>query len=195
MTLLIGKTNVTSLIQRALAKQKAKFLIFELPAEQYFDINAETVKLLLSAGYSGLYISLHRPYPNLLSSLKAKGVNVSKLLFIDGASSQAEVRGAESEKCTYISNELNVDELTRAIYKMLPKLKGDTFVFLDSITTLVLYQPLSEALRFTEFLNRTVSNGEVNGVVVNVARDLAQKKFVKDIMLHVDDVIKIGGGK
>lgn len=193
----IGKTNVTKLIEKHVAKQKGKWVfMFELPEEQYFEVNLETVKVLINKGYSGLYISLHRPYQNLVSLLKGKKINTNKLFFIDAASSQAEVKGKETEKCTYISKELNIDELTRAIYKMLPKIKGKKkFLFLDSITTLTLYQPLSEALRFAEFLSRTVAKEELDGVVVNVANDLAQSKFIKDIMLHVNEVIRIEGGK
>jgi len=192
--LVIGKTNVTKLIEKNIAKQKSKWVfMLEVPEENYFEVSIETVKVLVNKnGYSGLYISLHRPYQNLVSLLKGKKINTNKLYFIDAASSQAEVKGKETEKCTYISKELNIDELTRAIYKMLPKIKGKKkFLFLDSITTLTLYQPLSEALRFAEFLSRIVTKGEVNGVVVNVAKDLAQTKFIKDIMLHVNKVIRI----
>jgi len=190
----IGKTNVTTLIEESLS-EKAKFFMFEVPGEKYFDVNVETLKVLVNnKGYSGIYISLHRPFQNLLALLKAKGVNVNKLFFIDAASAQAEEKGKETGNCICISNKVDVDELTRAIYRMLPKIKGkNRFLFLDSITTLALYQPLSESLRFAEFLSRTVNKGELDGVLVNVASDLAQKKFIKDIMLHVDKVIKIGG--
>ena len=194
--LIIGKTNVTNLIDQSLAKQEKNWIfMMEVPEESYFEVNLETIDVLISKqGYSGLYISLHRPYKNLVSLLKGKGINTDKLSFIDAASSQAELQEDETENCTYISKELNIDELTRAVYKMLPKIKGENkFVFLDSITTLALYQPLSEALRFTEFLNRTVKNEEANGAVVNVAKDLAQKEFIKDIVMNVDEVIKIGG--
>lgn len=194
--LTIGKTNVTKLIEEHVAKQETKWVfMLEVPEDKYFEVNIETIKVLVNKmGFSGLYISLHRPYQNLISLLKEKGINTAKLSFIDAASSQAEVRGKETEKCTYVSKELNIDELTRAIYKMIPKIKGkDKFLFLDSITTLTLYQPLSEALRFAEFLSRTLTKEEIKGVIVNVAKDLSQKKFIKDIVLQVDELIRIGG--
>lgn len=193
--LIIGETNVTKLIGEYISKQKDKWVFMqEIPEERYFDVSAETIKVLTNGfGYSGIYISLHRPYDSLVSSLKEKGVDTSKLVFIDAASSQAETSGKETEKCIYISKELKVDELTRAIYTLLPKINGEKkFLFLDSITTLTLYQPLSETLRFAEFLSRSLTNKEVNGVIVNVAKNLAQKKFIQDIMLNVDEVIEIG---
>jgi len=191
--LVIGKKNVTRLIEQNM-KDTNKVFMLEIPEEKYFEVNMETIKVLVNIkGYSGLYISLHRPHENLVSLLKKRKISVDKLMFIDAASSQAENKSEETSRCTYISQDINVDDLTRAIYKMLPKIKGkNRFVFLDSIPTLALYQPLSEGLRFAEFLSRAVEKGEVNKVIVNVAKDLAQKKYIKDVMLHVNKVIKIG---
>ena len=145
---------------------------------------------------------MHRPYRNLVSLLKGNGIRVNNLYFIDAASSQAKYAGKAKEKlktpekkterCVNISRELNVDELVRAIYTSLPRIKAkNKFVFLDSITTLTLYQPLSETLRFGEFLTRTLKSSEITGVVVNVAETLAQKKFVQEIVMHCDEVIKV----
>lgn len=195
-SLMIGKTDVTKLIEERIAKQTGKWtFMFEVPEEKYFDVNLETVKILVNnKNYSGLYISLHRPYKNLVSLLKGRGIDTDKLLFIDAASSQAAVKEKDTKKCTYISKDLNIDELVKAIYRMTPNIKGEEkFLFLDSITTLTLYQPLSETLRFAEFLSRTLTKKEVNGVIVNVAKDLAQKKFIQDIVMNVDEVIRING--
>jgi len=190
----IGKTNVTKLIGKHVARQKDKWIfMLEVPEDKYFDVNIESIKVLVKKGFSGVYVSLHRPYENIVSLFKKNKININKLHIIDAASSQAEIKGKETEKCTYISKQLNIDELTRAIYKMLPRIKGkNKFLFLDSITTLTLYQPLSEVLRFAEFLSRSLTKKDVDGVIVNVAKDLSQKKFIKDIVLHIDEVIKIG---
>lgn len=195
--LIINKTNVTKLIWSNINKQKANWIfLLEIPEEKYFEVNIETIKILVKKNYSGLYVSFLRPYQNLVSVLKGEGIDTDKISFIDAASSQAEVQGKETEKCAYISKELDIDELTSTIYTMLPKIKGkDRFLFIDSMTTLTLYQPLSEALRFAEFLSRTLRKEKIKGVVINVAKDVTQKKFIKDIMLHVDKVIMIEGKK
>lgn len=195
--LIINKTNVTKLIESNINKQKANWIfLLEIPEEKYFEVTIETIKILTKKIYSGLYVSFLRPYQNLVSVLKVNGIATDKISFIDAASSQAEVQGKETEKCAYISKELDIDELTSTIYTMLPKIKGkDRFLFIDSITTLTLYQPLSEALRFAEFLSRTLRKEKIKGVVINVAKDVTQKKFIKDVMLHVNKVVRIEGKK
>ncbi|MBS3084004.1 hypothetical protein J4423_04325 [Candidatus Pacearchaeota archaeon] len=189
--------GVKEQLESYISKQKGKWIVLlEIPEEKYFEINVNTLKTLIGRGFSGLHISLNRPYQNLIELLKEQHIDVGKLSFIDGASSQADLKEKETEKCIYISKELKIDELIRAIYKSIPKIKNkNKFLFMDSITTLALYQPLSETLRFAEFLKRVLQNDEIEGVVVNVAKDLAQKSFIKDIILKVDKVIEIDGGK
>ena len=78
--LIIGKTNVTKLIEEYISKQKDQWVfMLEVPEERYFDVNLETIKVLANKKkYSGLYISLHRPYKNLISLLKEKRISPTR---------------------------------------------------------------------------------------------------------------------
>ena len=48
-------------------------------------------------------------------------------------------------------------------------------------------------MRFSEFLMRTVrkENEENVMLIFNVATDLTQKKFIRDVAFHVDQVISV----
>ncbi len=105
-------------------------------------------------------------------------------------------KGKKTGLCVPVSSKMDVDEIVRAIYTSLAALKSrKRFVFIDSITTIALYQPLSETLRFSEFLVRTVRQREggvsTSTIVFNVARDLAQKQFIRDVALRADEVIAV----
>lgn len=175
----------------ALKKHKeGAIVMMELPADTYFESNIASVKLLTSKGFGGIYISFQRPYMNIFSLLKQKGVNSNNLIFVDAATAVGGVLQDTNPKCIHISPTIDIDELVRAIYTSLPKLKSKKkFVFIDSLTTIALYKPLSEILRFSEFLIRMVKKREVGNVIFNVAKDLAQKKFIKDIAIHANEVI------
>ena len=195
MAELVSKyNNIKRLIGNNISKKNDNWVfMFEIPEEDYFTVNIQTVKTLIDMKLSCIYISVHRPYSSLVEQLKNNDVNLDRLAFIDAASSAAEIKNAENARCKYVSKDLEVNELIRAIYQTSAEIKeGKKFIFLDSLTTLTLYQPLSETLRFGEFLTRTLRNSEFNGVIINVAKGLSQKKFIQDIMLHVDKTIKIG---
>src|SRR3989344_7529660 len=111
--------------------------------------------------------------------------------------------------CVHISPELDVDELVRTIYTSLDTLenqrfsghrkserfsreiKGKKFIFIDSLTTFALHKPISETLRFSEFLMRQVKERKDLVLILNVAKDLSQKKFIQDVVAHADKTIAV----
>ena len=165
-------------------------VMLEIPEDNYFELNLETVGTIVKMGYSCVYVSMHRPYANLQAGLSKTGVPKEKVWVVDAASSIAGVESAQ-KNCTYLATPLSIDDLTRAIFQAAPRLSGEKkCLFLDSVTTLAVYQPLSETLRFAEFISRILRKEEVNGILVNVANGLAQKKFIQDIAPSFDKVIR-----
>ena len=174
--------------------KKGAVIMMELPEDAYFEANIATVKLLTSKGFEGVYVSFHRPFISISSLLKQMGVNINNLLFIDVATAFAQEEQEKNPRCAHISSAIDIDELVRAIYTSLDRLKGkNRFIFIDSLTTIALYKPLSETMRFSEFLVRTVRKHEVENVILifNVAKDLSQKKFIRDIAMHIDETISV----
>ena len=169
-------------------------IMIELPINAYFEMNSSTIKLLTDQGFQGIYISFQRPFKNIFSLFESEGIDTSTLLFIDAATALSGEKQHEDPRCVPISPELDIDELVKAIYLSLPRLKSQKkFIFIDSLTTISLYKPLSQIMRFSEFLMRTVRKENEENVILifNVAKDLAQKKFIRDVAFHVDQVISV----
>lgn len=187
----------TKTLERVLKKPKKAVIMLELPTNSYFDTNANSIKTLVKNGFEGVFISSQRPFKNVFALFKEKGIDTSKLLVVDTISACAGVLEKNSS-CISISKTITVDEIVRAIYTAISKLNGKKiFIFIDSLTTMALYLPLSEILRFCEFLMETVAkqNGKKIVLVFNVAKEFAQKKFIQDIALHVDEKIIVEDGE
>ncbi len=167
-------------------------IMMELPAERYFEEAMKSVKSLLASEFEGVYISFQRPFRNISSMFGQNGIDVNKLVVIDVAAALVEANQEKDPRCVHISPEIDIDELVKAIYTSLKKLKSEKkFIFIDSLTTISLYKPLSETLRFSEFLMRTVKTEKNLTLIFNVAKDLSQKRFIKDIALQVDEVVNV----
>ncbi len=166
-------------------------IMMELPAEAYFETGSSSVKLMTKKGFDGIYISFQRPFENISSLFSDQKIDLKKVLFIDTATSLvSEVQG-KNPRCIHISRDICIDDLVRAIYTFLPKLKSrKKFIFIDSLTTITLYKPLSETMRFSEFLIRAIRKDQIF-LIFNVARELAQRKFIRDIALRVDEIIGV----
>ena len=61
--------------------QGAKVLL-ELPIENYFMVNAASVKFLVDNGFEGVYVSFQRPFENITHWFKQKGIDTDKLCLI-----------------------------------------------------------------------------------------------------------------
>jgi KaiC/GvpD/RAD55 family RecA-like ATPase len=189
------KDETKKSIEQAIQMDKHGVIIMiELPVNAYFEMNSSTIKLLTNQGFEGIYISFQRPFKNISSFFKSEGIDTSTILFVDAATALSGEQQNEDPRCIHISQALDIDELVKAIYLSLPKLKSKKkFIFIDSLTTISLYKPLSQIMRFSEFLMRTVRKENEENVILifNVAKDLTQKKFIKDIAFHVDQVISV----
>ena len=179
-------------------KQRTIIMI-EHPIKSYFEMNSSTVKLLTSKGFQGVYISFQRPYKNVTSLFKRDEIDIDKLLFIDAATVLSGEPQDENIHCTpLLSPSIELDELVKAIYTSLQKLDSkNKFIFIDSLTTITLYKPLSQIMKFSEFLVYTVQKVKDENIILifNVAKDLAQKKFIRDVAFRVDQVISVGNNE
>ena len=189
------KANLAKGLKNSISrKDKSSIILIELPSDVYFSANSETIKLLTGMGYEGVYISFNRPYGNVSSLLLKSGVDMEKLFFIDAATRITDIRQKDSKKCISIMPTVEIDELVRATYTSLEKLKSEKlFIYIDSLATMALYKPLSETMRFSEFIKGTLERHSVQKItlIINVPIGLAQSKFLKEVAFNVDEVITI----
>jgi hypothetical protein len=193
-----GKTS-SELIQTSLEEalkehETGSVIMVELPTETYFEANMVSAKYLIDNGFEGVYISFQRPFKNIYSLFKRYGIDLDSVLIIDGATGLSEEEPKRHPRCIHISSDIESSKLVEIIYNLLQQLKSDRkFVFIDSLTTMTLNKSLTEALKFSEFLTKTVREHEVEHITLlfNVAEDLSNRQFIKDIACYVDEVINV----
>ena len=171
-----GRSDFERVLEQYL--QKGGAVLFELPEEGYLEGNIASLDALTRKGFSGLYISLERPFSEVQSRLKRKGVDMGRVLFVDAFMQE---HGSDTENgCVHIPATIAIDELVRAINRSLPKLKSRRrFILIDSGPALSLGKPLSEIERFWEFLARTMRKREFEDmlVVLNVPEGVERQSF------------------
>ena len=115
--------------------KKGIVIMTELATDRYFEESARCLSRLIENGMQGIYISFQRPFVNLVPYFRAHNVDISRLLFIDVATAIAGGVQSTHEQVIHINRSIDINELVRAIYTSLPKLKSkNKFVFIDSIS-------------------------------------------------------------
>lgn len=166
--------------------------LLQVPIEKSMEVNIEAIKVLQSLGYEGIYITLAKDYVELSKLLSEKGVDMGKLAFIDGISQMYGIKKIESPNVTYVEGPLSIDVISDSVTKIVPAMKGEKkFVFLDSITVVLLYNSLERTLSFSNYLTDSLKKMQVVGIMVSVSRGFANDELIKEITRVSNEVINI----
>lgn len=191
----MGETNITQLLTETYKKiGKGAVTLIQVPPEKHMEINAEALRIItVELGYDCVYITLSKPFEELNKLFKSKGVDIKKLFFIDAISQLYGIRKESTKNCTYVSGPLDIDSITSALHEILSTLTSDKkCVFLDSITTVLLYNSMPRTIRFSQFLTQTLKNMEINAVMVSIAKGTATETLIKELSKLCDNIITIG---
>jgi len=196
--LVLHKTNITKLLKHKYTRLKKTgwITLLNAPIEHYIDINNEAIGVLLEdLDYQGIYITVNKPYTELLKIFAERGVNTSKLRFIDAISQTYGITAKETKQCKYVFGPLNIEGIVNAVEQFLtkPKKHRKTFVFIDSITTILLYNHLPRTVRFSQFLTKKLRSLDISGIMVSVTSGLTSERLIKELKQLCDEVIDIEG--
>lgn len=196
--LIIGKNNVTAFLREQYFKLGKDWInLLEIPMDNHLEVTTEALKILINEqGYECVYVTLSKPAPELEKLFKSKGVDTSKLSFVDAISRMYGVKQVPSKKYNYTSGPIDIDSITIALKSLLASLNQEKkLIFLDSITTVLLYNSLPKTIRFSQFLTQTLKKIGVDGVLVSVAKGLTNERLVQEISKLCDKAISIESGR
>lgn len=195
--LVINNIDVTELLEKKFQKLGQGWLtLLQIPAEVSLNVNVEAIKSLQKLGYEGVYVSLSKDYMELSKILREKGVDVDRLLFIDGISQLYGIARIDSPNVVYVDGPLSIDKIAENVNTFVLKMKSDKkFVFLDSITTILLYNSLERTLQFSNFLMESLKKLQVVGVVVSISKGFANDSLVAEIAKVSNEVIELEENK
>jgi KaiC/GvpD/RAD55 family RecA-like ATPase len=194
MPITIGKTDVTALLREKYSKLgKGWITMLEVPADRHMEVNTEALKILINEmQYECIYITLSKPFNELDKFFSSKGVKTDNLFYVDAISRMYGEKQTTTKRCAYISGPLDIDSITVSLRELLTGLTAkNKCVFLDSITTVLLYNSLSRTIRFSQFVTQTLKSMGVDGVMVSIAKGKSTERLVKELSKLCDEQISI----
>jgi len=191
--IIINKIDVTKLLEEKFAKLGQGWVaLMQVPIEDSQRVNIEAIKTLQKLGYEGVYITLVKDYMDLSKTLREEGVDMGKLAFIDGISQMYGIKQVEAPNVAYVGGPLSIDAISTEVQKITQSMKGEKkFVFLDSITTVLLYNSLERTLHFSQFLTESLKKTKVAGIMVSVAKGFANENLIKELTKVSNEVINL----
>lgn len=158
-----------------------------IPTESYFDVNLFLIKHWLdkNPSHKGAYVSLNRPFNNLSSSLISKKIDTERLFFIDCVTKKVQ----NIDNCIFIGTQNSLTNLGIAISSLISK-DEFSFLYLDSLNTLALYNGMDSAIKFAHFLITKLRSHNKNGIILGI-HEHTNKRIINELSQICDVVIDL----
>lgn len=156
-------------------------------SDQYVKVNTELLKLLMEEGLKGIYVTINKPYSSIIEFLKKNEVEVDRLYFVDCVTKMVKGGTERGERCIF-THPSNLTAISIAINELIQTVKGDKFLFIDSLSTLLIYNSLGTTEKFSHFITNKIRVYNLKGVLLSLEEEMKEKlKLAK----FCDKVIKI----
>ncbi len=177
-------------IERELeALPRGGIAMIETSAENALEIGLVATKFLTSRGFTGIILSASRPYSNLMELYAKNGIASKKVFVIDCVTKKSrETQGLENALCVETTSDLTTISL--ALQKALDKTAGKRFLFMDSITTFLIYNEPRNFARFVHFALTKARLNAVSGILVSLTEG-TDPEVRAEIAQLCDKIIKI----
>ena len=176
-----------------------KVVLFLANPKKYMDINLEIIKIVMKENkFSGIYVTVNRPFSTLMDIMKKKGIDTDRIFFIDcitkmipaprGISLIPQKKFEIKKNCIFIPSPARLTEIGLALSEALAGMKHpkNKFLYLDSLSTLSIYNDLGTIAKFVHFLTTRVRLFGVVGLIMCVEKKMDDR--LSNILSEVCDM-------
>ena len=160
-------------------------LIVSTSMENYEKLWTDTVGFFDKRGDSGTILSINKSYIALGKLLESKKIDCKRLSFIDCISSNEEKREGN---CIYLERPFNPTYVSIVMEPPIKDEKTKFFIF-DSLSSFMMYQPLTIVKFFHFTLSQLAANNKI-GLIFDVDIDTTNAS-VKSISQACDRLVKL----
>jgi KaiC/GvpD/RAD55 family RecA-like ATPase len=163
-------------------------VMLETPPEKSLDLSLASIKALTDKGFTGVVISANRPYKSLMSLYEKNGIDAGKVRVIDCISGK-DPGNPDGDRVVFLEGVSALTSISYALNQIIDRTQGKRFVFIDSITTMLIYNAPEIFARFTHNMLTRMRIAEVNGLLITLDTE-TNKEIRAEIGQLCDKIIK-----
>ena len=164
-------------------------VLLETSAEKAFEVALAAMKHMTNKNDHAIIVSANRPSVNLLNIYKRNNIETKKVYILDLISKNQNA-DTKTENVMFIENASSLTDISLSVNKYIKKLNGNKFVFIDSLTTMLIH---NEPYVFARFIHSMFTRMRLNGVgglLISIS-DRTNREVRAEIAQLCDKVIKI----
>ncbi|MDO8633724.1 MAG: hypothetical protein Q7K34_00330 [archaeon] len=166
-----------------------KIYLFITPMQDFIATNVYLVQYLCNElKKSGLIINVNEPSQLFAKRLKKDKVDTNLLSFIDIISMKDGIE-SNMENCVFLEKPDSLAALSDVLSGCLAKRKTN-YLFIDSLSTLLLYNQVIDVERFTHYLVNKIKIFELDGVFLTI-NDKHYEQLAPMISQFADNLVDL----
>ncbi len=169
----------------------SKICLYLVTSEHHDDAIVKILKtVLVDQSITVIYMTTNKPYDNLVKKFSQDGIDTERICFIDSVSLPVWGRVSDTSRCLYVDSPSNLTDISMSLEKTLKNIKGNKFVVLDSLNTLLLYNSFELVLKFIHFSTTYLRSISAGCAIVSFPQD-TETSVVKEVSSFVDKVVEV----
>lgn len=153
----------------------------------YHQVVLDTLRYFSERFGTGLYITLNKPCVTLQAAFGKAGVPAERVVYLDSITNTAE---HDTESCRYLGRMRELTDICVAVMKLASE-KKVTFVLLDSVSTLLLYNDTKSVARFCHAVAEKLRSMGLSGALILVEMEEG-KDMAAQLAQFCDAYVKVG---
>jgi hypothetical protein len=154
----------------------------------YQDALVELVRYFTTKTPRGIYISLNKPFASLSKSFDKAGIPTNSLFFVDAITNVPSAQESPTASC--LGSGIDLSNLCIGISKAVSRFSEEKFLFLDSLSTLLIYNDPKAVAKFAHLLTEKMRRWGASGSLLTVEMN-AERDVVSQLAPFCDKVMKI----
>jgi len=161
----------------------------------YLQNNLEILKILLNEKkQSGIYINVSRSCDNISEMMVSNGIEISRLFFIDCITLTSGFKSDKKDSVMYVNSPSDLTEISIVLDQLVQTIPTqDRFLFLDSLSALLVYNSQNITSKFAHFLSVKLRQWKITGILITLEKE-TDEKLLSLLSQFADKIIFADGG-
>jgi len=166
-------------------------VLLETSVEKILETSLSAIKFLTGEkNYIGIVLSASRPQKNLADLYEQKGIDTTKILFLDCISKSQSLDLEGTGNVLYLDAVSDLTNISLALKGSMEKIQGDKFIFIDSVTSMLIHNKPEIFARFIHGILTKMRINGVSGLLISLENE-TDKEIRAEIAQLCDRIVKI----
>jgi len=163
-----------------------------MPNDSYEDANMHLLSFLINRKKaSGGYVSINRPYSNVIDNLKNRDIKTDNIFFIDCITKSLGGKLPEDKNCVFVDSPSHLTDISVALHEFFTSSgEKNRFLYIDSLSTLTIHNQLDSVLKFVHYVTGKMRIFGFNGIMLSLHEE-SDKKLISELGQFCDKVIHL----